>query len=73
MRSYYRYEIIEDANEKNEAGNYRTSNSTATASKSFENKTKIIRRIPNNIRGLKAKAVAPLKYLNSFWGFLIYL
>ena len=32
----YRDEVVEDANESNEAGNYRINNSKTTTSKSFE-------------------------------------
>ena len=38
--------MLDDANENNDAGNYRINNNKATASKSFEYETKIIRRAP---------------------------
>ena len=39
--NYYRNEANNDANENNDAGNYRINNSNTTTSKSFEYKTKI--------------------------------
>ena len=36
-------------------------------SKSFEYKTKLIGRTPNNNNILDADVVAPLKYFSSFW------
>ena len=40
--NYCRDEVIENANEKNGACNYRINNNKTTASKSFEYKTKVI-------------------------------
>ena len=41
LQSYYRDEVVKDAYENNEAGNYRINNNKATTSKDFEYKTKI--------------------------------
>ena len=42
MWNYYRDEVNSDANENNDAGNYRINNNKSARSKSFEYKTKII-------------------------------
>ena len=53
LQSYYRDEVVEDAYENNEAGNYRINNNKATTSKDFDYMTKI-----------KLKY---LKYLSNSW------
>ena len=65
--NYYRDEINYSANENNDANNYRINNNKSTTSKSFEYKTKIIRRTPNDNNVLDAEVVVPLKYLSNFW------
>ena len=58
----------DDANGNNAAGNYRLNNKkTAATSKSFEYKTKIIGRAPDDNNRLDTKVVVPLKHLNNFW------
>ena len=66
LQNYYRAEINDDANENNAACN-KINNSKTTTSKSFEYKTKLIGRTPNNNNILDAKVVVPLKYLSNFW------
>ena len=65
--NFYRDEINYSANENNDANNYRINNNKSTTSKSFEYKTKIIRRTPNDNNVLDAEVVVPLKYLSNFW------
>ena len=65
--NFYRDEINYSANENNDASNYRINNNKSTTSKSFEYKTKIIRRTPNDNNVLDAEVVVPLKYLSNFW------
>ena len=38
---------------------------------SFEHKTKIIGRTPDDKNTLEREVVAPLKYLRNFWRFLV--
>ena len=57
----------DDANENNAAGNYRINNNKATASKSFEYKTKIKESMPANDSRLDTEIVVSLKYLSNFW------
>ena len=66
--NYYRDEGNDDANENNDASNYRINKNKATTSNSFEYKTKTIRKTPDIARRLDA--VVPLKYLGNFWRFL---
>ena len=63
----YRDEINDSANENNDVNNYRINNNKTTTSKSFEYKTKIRRRTPNDINILDAEVVVPLKYLSNIW------
>ena len=65
--NYYRDEINDSTNENNDANSYRIKNNKTTTSKSFEYKTKIIGRIPNDNNILDAEVLVPLKYLNNFW------
>ena len=51
----------------NDAGNDTLNNNEKTTSKSFEYKTKIIGRTPDNSSRLDAEVVVPLEYLNNFW------
>ena len=46
------------------------SNNKRITSRSFEYKTKIMRRAPDNNDTLDTEVVAPLKYLSIFWRFL---
>ena len=46
--NYYRDEANDDANENNNADNYRINKSRTTASKFFEYKIKIIKSTPEN-------------------------
>ena len=64
--------MIDDANENNNAGNYRINNkNTICINKTFfEYKTKIIGSTPNDDNTLNTKVVALLKYLSTFWRFL---
>ena len=66
--NYYRDEINYDANENNNETNKINNNKTKT-SKSFEYKTKIMRRTPED-NTLNAKILVPLKYLSNFLRFL---
>ena len=63
---YYSDEVNDSANENNDASNYRINNNKITASKSFENKTKIIGKTPNDNDILDVEVVIPLKYLGNF-------
>ena len=58
------------SNENNDANNYRINNDKTTTSKSFEYKTKITVKSPDNDAVLNAEVVVPLKYLTNFWRFL---
>ena len=68
--NYYRDEVNNDGNEKNDAGNYRINNNKTKKSKSFEYSTKIIRSTPKDYNTLDTEVVVPLKYLSIFWGLL---
>ena len=52
--NYNRDEVNDDANENNDAGNYRINNNKMTTSKSFRLDVEVV----------------PLKYLSKFWRFL---
>ena len=67
--NYYRDYVNDDANENNNAGNYRINNEKTTASRPFQCKTKI-GSTPADNDILEAKVVLPLKYLRIFWRFL---
>ena len=54
--------------ENNDDGNTTNNNKTMT-SKSFEYKTKIIGKTPNDTT-LDTEVAVPLKYLRNFWRFL---
>ena len=54
-----------DANEI--VANCRINNKKTTTSRSFEYKTKIIKRTPANNNIINTKVAAPLKYLSNFW------
>ena len=62
----YRNQVKDDANEKEDAGNYRINNNKTTRSKYFDYKTKIIGNAPDNISRLDVEVVVPLKYLSNF-------
>ena len=64
--NYYRDEMIDDANENNDAGNYRTNNNNKTASKFFDFKTKIIGNTPADNNTLDTEFVVPLRYLSNY-------
>ena len=60
----------DDANENNDAGNYRINNKKATRSKSSEYKTKLIGPASANTNTLDTEIVVPLKYLSNFLRYL---
>ena len=62
---YYRDEVNADATEI--VANYRINNSKVTTSRSFEYKTKIIKRKPANNNILSAVVVVALNCLSNFW------
>ena len=62
----YKDEVNADANENGNTNNKINNNKTITG-KSFQYKTKIIGRTPNNNNILDAEVVVPLKYLSNFW------
>ena len=62
----YRDEINDSATENNAANNRMNSNKTI-ASKSFENKIKLIGSTPDNNNILAAEVVVLLKYFSNFW------
>ena len=66
--NYYRDETNGDANKNNAARN-RINNKKTITSKSFEYKTKLIGRTPNN-NMLIEEVVVSLKCLSKFWRFL---
>ena len=66
--NYYRDEINDSAIENNEDGNKIKNNKTIT-SKSFEYKTKIMGRIPDDNNTSNTEVFVPLKYLSNFWIF----
>ena len=70
--NYYRDEANKPANEINDADNFRINNNKTTKSKSFEYKTKLVGRAPNNNNNnrLGAQIVVPLEYLSNFWRYL---
>ena len=64
--NYYRDQTNDDANENNSAHNKINNNKTVT-SKSFEYKTKLIGRTPNNNNVLlDTEVVVSLKYFSKF-------
>ena len=63
LSTYYRDKVIDDANENNDVGNYRINKNKTITSKSFENRTKIIRSTPDDGNVLSTEVVLPLKYL----------
>ena len=62
--NYYRDEINDDANENNAARNKINNNKKITG-KSFEYKTKLVERTPNNNKILDAEVVVTLKYFSN--------
>ena len=66
MQNYYRGIVNDSANEISDNRNMINNNKT-TASKSFENKSKMIGSTPNNNNMLDATVVIPLKYLSNYW------
>ena len=69
--NYYRDEANKPANEINDADDFRINNNKTTKSKSFEYKTKLVGRVPNNNNDrLEAEIVVPLKYQSNFWRYL---
>ena len=68
MWNFYRDEA-DDGNENN-AANDKINNNKTIASFSFEYKTKLIGRTPDDNNTLNAEVVVPLKYLSKFWRFL---
>ena len=66
MWNYYRDEINDSVIESNDDGYKINSNKTIT-SKSFEYKTKLVVKMPNNDNILDAEVVVPSKYLSNFW------
>ena len=60
--NYYRDEINDSTNENNDANSYRIKNNKTTTSKSFEYKTKIIGRTPNNNNIFDAEVVVKLLF-----------
>ena len=66
--NYYRDEVFDDENEN--ANNKSISNNKTITSKSFEHKTKIIRKETDDNNLLDTEVVVPSKCLSNFWGFL---
>ena len=64
--NYYRDEVTDDANENNDANNYRINNNKKTTGKSFEYNINIIWSTPDNNSRLDAEFVIALKYLSTF-------
>ena len=67
--NYCRDETNDDENENDDNHNTINNNKTTT-SKSFEYKTKVLRRTLNNNNTLDTEAIVPLKDLSNFWGSL---
>ena len=63
--NYQRDQLNNDPNENNAAHN-KINDIKAITSKSFEYKTKLVARTPNNNNVLDAEVVVPLKYLSNF-------
>ena len=57
----------DNANENNDASNYRINNNKTTTSISFDYKTNIIGSTSADNSRLDAEVVAPLKYLSNLW------
>ena len=68
--NYYEDKINEDANENNNANNYRINHNKARTSKSFECNAKTKGRMANGSNILDAEVAALLKYLSNFWRYL---
>ena len=68
--TYYRDEVNDDENENDNANNNRINNRKTITSKSFEHKTKIIGRTPDNNNTLEIEVVISWKHLSYFWRFL---
>ena len=64
--NHYRDEVNDDANENNDAVNYRI-NIKKEKSKYFEYKTKITGNIQAVNNRLDGEVLVPLKYLSNFW------
>ena len=60
MWNYYRDEVNDSANEKNDANNFTINNNKTATSNSLEYKI-------NDNNTLEAEVVAPLKYFSNFW------
>ena len=67
LRNDFRDEVIDDANEVNEAGDYRINKNKITTIKPFEYKTKIIGSTLGDNNVLGTEVVASLKHLSNFW------
>ena len=67
MWNYYKDEVNDPANEKNDANNFRINIRKTTSSKSFEYKTKSIGSTPTNDCRFDAEGFVSLKYLSNFW------
>ena len=65
--NYYGDDVNDDVNENNYTVNYRINSSNITANKSFEFKTKIIRKTSAVFDRLDKEVLVPLKYLTNFW------
>ena len=68
--NYDRDEMNDDANENNDAGNYRINNKKETTSKYSQYKTKSIGTTLVHTNILDTEVVVPLKYLSTFWRYL---
>ena len=66
MWNYSRDEVNDAVNENDDADNYRINSKKTQTSKSFEYKTKIIEKTPDNNSKLDTVFVL-LKYLRNFW------
>ena len=67
LQNYYRDEANNDANENNDAGNFRINSSKTTASKFFEYKTKMTRKESAILDRLNTKVVVALNYFSNSW------
>ena len=69
LQNYYR-EKVNDNEKENDVNNKRINNDKTLTIKSFEHKTKIIGKTPNDNNILDREAVVPLKFLSNVQRFL---
>lgn len=62
MQNYHRYEVNDDTNEINVPNKYSLNNNETATSRSFELKSKVLGRTPDNNNTLHTEVIIPLKF-----------